>query len=358
MNTETQLHRGIITDVKASELPGEAWNEFSNAPFEFEDTVLDLWEDTQKSYYHACTANRFSESYLTLCTQLEKNIRQLGSFCLTKAVLEQKGITCSKLSDLSIRELVGMVSFHLRKAHAAFDGIYRDNNILGVTYLNWEFRWFGLGNRLKATEVKIQKIKDGHLNADSMLEQAETFKGEGRTNNTPASEPKSLRAHSGALPLNGSVAREMIRREEAAVKREKAFRKDIEDAAKIWGQKFDWQEIDRMAEIEKQRQAKERERSESTSGSAQESEEETITEAEARKTLIEDAMRRGDQQALMEIPREDQYQLLDRWNQYLERIEKEYEASLHHPGGSGPRGGPSDDVRKALREKRKKKKRS
>ena len=251
-----------------------------------------------------------------------------------------------------------MVSFHLRKAHAAFDGIYRDNNILGVTYLNWEFRWFGLGNRLKATEVKIRKIKDGNLNVDSMLEQAETFKGEGCTNNTPASEPKSLRAHSSALPLSGSVAREMIRQEEAAAKREKAFRKDIEDAAKIWGQKFDWQEIDRMAEIEKQRQAKERERSESTAGSVQESKGETITEAEARKTLIEDAMRRGDQQALMEIPREDQYQLLDRWNQYLERIEKEYEASHHHPGGSGSRGGPSDEVRKALREKRKRKKRS
>ena len=46
MNTETHLHRGIITDVKVSELPGEAWNEFSNAPFEFEDTVLDLWEDS------------------------------------------------------------------------------------------------------------------------------------------------------------------------------------------------------------------------------------------------------------------------------------------------------------------------
>ena len=143
MDTTQTENRGILTAVKASELPDEAWNEFSNAPFEFEDTVLGLWDDTQKSYYHACTANRFSDNYLTLCTQLEKNIRQLGSFCLTKSVLEQKGIDCPKLSDLTIKELVGMVSFHLRKAHAAFEGIYKDNNILGVTYLNWEFRWFG-----------------------------------------------------------------------------------------------------------------------------------------------------------------------------------------------------------------------
>lgn len=355
MNTETQLNRGIITDIKASELPAEAWNEFSDAPFEFEDTVLNLWGDTQKSYYHACTANRFSENYLTLCTQLEKNIRQLGSFCITKTVLEQKGIACSRLSDLSIRELVGMVSFHLRKAHAAFDGTYRDNNILGITYLNWEFRWFGLGNRLKATEVKIQKIKEGKLNVDSMLEQAEIFKGETRTNNSPAAEPKSLKANPDALPLNGSVAREMIRREKAAVRREKEYRKDIEDAAKIWGQTFDWDEIDWMSEIEKRRQAREQARPVQKPDAAEGSDENTITEAEARKTLIEDAMKRGDQQALMDIPKEDSRQLLDRWNAYLERIEKEYFAA-QQPGKAVPRVGPSDEVRKNLREKRKKKK--
>ena len=68
--------RGILTDIKVSELPTERIDEFSNAPFEFEETAKWLWEDTQTTYYHACTENRFSENYLKLCAQLEKNIKR------------------------------------------------------------------------------------------------------------------------------------------------------------------------------------------------------------------------------------------------------------------------------------------
>ena len=166
METTTNNH-GVLTGNRVSELRDEAFNEFSNATFEFEDITLALWDDTYKVYYHACTANRFSEDYLIYCNQLEKNIKQLGSFCLTKAVLEQKGIDLPKFKELTIHELICMVSFHFREAHAALEGIYRDNNILRMTYLNWEFRCAGLGNRLKATGIKIQKIKDGKINVDS-----------------------------------------------------------------------------------------------------------------------------------------------------------------------------------------------
>ncbi|MBQ4513760.1 MAG: hypothetical protein II969_12265, partial [Anaerolineaceae bacterium] len=72
-----------------------------------------------------------------------------------------------------------------------------------------------------------------------------------------------------------------------------------------------------------------------------------ITEAEARKELMDDAMRRKDQEAIMAIPLEDQYILHERWEKYLARIEREAKLSQK---------GPSPDTRKALREKRKKKK--
>ena len=85
----TNEYRGIITNVKAADLPAEEISEFSDAPSEFEHTALLLWDDTKKVYVNACTANRFSENYLMFCDQLEKNIKQLGSYCLTKAVLEQ-----------------------------------------------------------------------------------------------------------------------------------------------------------------------------------------------------------------------------------------------------------------------------
>ena len=50
--------RGIPANVKVRDLQDEAFDAFSDAPFDFEDTAQMLWEDTQKVYYHACTAKR------------------------------------------------------------------------------------------------------------------------------------------------------------------------------------------------------------------------------------------------------------------------------------------------------------
>ncbi|MBQ6502405.1 MAG: hypothetical protein IJI57_00655 [Flexilinea sp.] len=372
METTQTENRGLLTRTRASELKDESWNAFSDAPFDFETSVLDLWGDTQKSYYHACTANRFSEQYLKLSEVLEKNIRKLGSCCLTKTVLEQKGTDCSKLSDLSINELVRMVSFHLRKTHAAFEGIYKDNNILGITYLNWEFRWFDLGNRLKATEVKIQDIKDGKINVDSMLKEAETFKGQERTNTNPE-PPKSLRANPSALPVQGSMARVLLQVEADENMKAEAIRKERErklkeaerlerradrvlggfSPAKPFGpDKKDLAQIDR---VHAQRLREEAEKlphqdskPESDPVEADISPEEGIPEEEARRILLEDAVKRNDQEAIKAIPVEETPELHSRWERYVARVERE---ALHSSAG------PTEKTRKALREKRKKKKR-
>ena len=378
-------NRGILTNIKAADLPDESLIEFSNAPFEFESTAALLWQDTQTVYVHACTANRFSENYLTFCGMLEKNIKQLGSLCLTKAVLEQNGMSFPNLSEMSIKELVCMVSFHLRKAHAALEGIYQDNSILGMTYLNWEFRWAGLGNRLKATEVKIQNIREGKINTDAMLKQAETFKGEPRTNTEAAASntPKSLRANPNALPINGSMARLMLGREkEAEMKAQREWKerqRKIKEAERLQREADrllglnpyqmpkpftptkEMKAVIKQAEAEnlrkkldliKQELSKpdkkpETPPSEQVKPQPAAPEPGYITEAEARKELMDDAMRRKDQEAIMAIPLEDQYILHERWEKYLARIEREAKLSQK---------GPSPDTRKALREKRKKKK--
>ena len=83
--------RGIADNVKVRDLRDEAFDAFSDAPYDFENTAQMLWEDTQKVYYHACTANRFTDKYLRLCSQLEKNIKELGSWCITKAGSGTKG---------------------------------------------------------------------------------------------------------------------------------------------------------------------------------------------------------------------------------------------------------------------------
>ncbi len=371
-------NRGILTNIKAADLPDESLVEFSNAPFEFENTAALLWQDTQTVYVHACTANRFSENYLTFCGMLEKNIKQLGSLCLTKAVLEQNGMSFPNLSEMSIKELVCMVSFHLRKAHAALEGIYQDNNVLGMTYLNWEFRWAGLGNRLKATEVKIQNIREGKINTDAMLKQAETFKGEPRTNTEAAASEtvKSLRAVPNALPINGSMARLMLGLERQAEKQAEAVRKEKErllnladryerrassripggfQPPKPFGPSKEDMEMVNRANAEyyrKQAEALTAPDSEPEPESEPQSEAEALpagalTEAEARKKLMDDAMKRKDQEAILAIPLEDTEALHARWVKYTERVEREALLSRH---------GPSPDTRKKLREKRKKKK--
>ena len=366
MDTNT-INHGVLTGNKVSELRDEAFHSFSNAPLEFEDTTLDLWDDTQKVYYHACIANRFSENYLTYCNQLEKNIKQLGSFCLTKAVLEQKGIDLPKLKDMTIHELVCMVSFHFRKCHAALDGIYRDNNILGMTYLNWEFRWVGLGNRLKATEVKIQKIKEGKINVDSMLRETETFKGEPRTN-AELQKPKSLNVNPSAMPINGSVARDMLRAEKEEVKKAEATRKERERKLKE-AERLE-READRLMGIKPyppsregtsilNREAAGQLRKEVEAEIKAESEPKPepplppglISEAEARKILMEKAIKAGDQAAILAIQQEDEPTFRLRWNRYIEELRT---AKTQKPTAVK---GPPAETRKALREKRKKKKR-
>ena len=365
-------NRGILTQIKAGELPDEAVNVFSNAPAEFEERSRMLWDDTQKLYYHACKANRFSENYLKYSEELEKSIRQMGSVCITKAALEQKGLEFKSLAELGVEELVRMSSYHLRKAHAALEGIYKDNNLLGLSYLKQEFRWDALISRLLSTEAKIQKIKDGKLNVDDLLKQDENFRNVPRTNETgDSSATQRVQVNPSALPIDGSMARKMLSLEKAAEKQVAEVRK--EKLRKIRELEKLERKLDRtpgtykpsMIELtrEQKRQINESNaeylRNEIAEMEAVEAKKTTkpappepkelapgeISEAEARKILMDDAMKRGDQQALMEIPLEDSAIFYQRWLRWSENL-CERNNSL--------RSGPSNEKRRALREKRKK----
>ena len=75
-----------------------------------------------------------------------------------------------------------------------------------------------------------------------------------------------------------------------------------------------------------------------------------ISEAEARKILLENAMKAGDQKTVLAIQQEDEPTFHLRWDRYIEelraeKVKKEKAAR-----------GPSGETRKALRGKRKKKK--
>ena len=297
--------------VSSAELPPERLDEFSTSPFGFEESASFLWEDTQLTYQHACLSNRFSEEYLKLCGRLEKSIKQVGSMCVTKAVLEQEGFVFSGLEAMNINELIGMVSFHLRKCHAAFRTIYRENNFLGMSYLNWEFRWVELGSRLKSTGVKIQNIAAGSVNIDSILRrEAVTSRSEG-TKTASVQDRRPLPVNPAALPVEGSLVRQMLREQREAEKREKEYEKQLCDLYKIWGKKPEIPpELVGMVKVEPNfPMSVEKDGKRRT---------EFLEAEEARKVLMEDAETRGDQQALSEIPTENADQLGSRWIDYLE----------------------------------------
>ena len=365
-------NRGILTPVRAAELPDEPVNVFSNAPAEFEERSRMLWDDTQKLYYHACKANRFSENYLKYSEELEKSIRQMGSVCITKAAMEQKGLTFPSLEELGVEELVRMSSYHLRKAHAALEGIYKDNSLLGLSYLKQEFRWDALIGRLLSTEVKIQKIKDGKLNADDLLNQDEKFRGSPRTNETVDSGvTQRVQVNPSALPIDGAIARKMLSLEKAAQKQADTVRKEklrkIRELEKLERkldrtpgtfkpERFDLTR-DQKREINEHNAAYLRKEIAEMEAAAPKEKTPApepkelapgeISEAEARKILMDDAMKRGDQQALMEIPLEDAAAFFQRWLRWNENLRETL---------NSPRSGPSNEKRRALREKRKKKK--
>ena len=357
-------NRGILSYVNVRDLPQESPDEFCSSPLDFENSALLVWEDTLKIYDHACIENRFSENYLKYCARLEKNIKQAGSLCLTKAVLEQNGMNFPGLDAMNIRELLGMVSFHLLKCHAALDGLYKDNHLLGLTYLDWEVRWLGLSSRLRATDLKIQKIREGTVDTISLFRQEQAIREGSRSGDSgPVSGPRSLPLNTGALPISGSMAKELLRFEMAKRKEEERRRREKERLEReLMSDGFlakPFRPLSRkeiMSEIKKCREeAREEEKNEPQPAPAEtgpkEEQSKTLTEAEARKVLIDRALEKGDQETVLAIQREDGEAFHRRWLRYIEEVKAE-----NRRRAAAVRAGPDDATRRKLREKRKKKK--
>ena len=382
-------NRGILSNIKAAELPFEALDEFSSSPLEFEQTALLLWNDTRIIYDHARIENRFSENYLKYCAQLERNIKRVGSLCLTKAVLEQNGQNFPRLEEMNIRELSGMTAYHLRKCHAALEGLYWDNNLLGMTYLNWEFRWFDLSKRLNATEIKIQKIREGKISYIPMLEQEQALRNEPvNAKQKAVTDPASLRINANALPLDKSMGRLMLRNEKAeraeqlrrqrlVEKLEKETMKDFKpfpmekfmqdrlairrdpSASFNAGSLLDPNDFIRNShktlssvpeEIRtRMKQQPENIPEKNCPENITEMEQNELTEDEARDILIEKAAKENDHKTVMAILEEDSETFYRRWLKYTEETEKQNRLK------AAARAGPSPETRKKLRQKRRKK---
>ena len=361
-------------DLDPQKLPFEDLEQFSYDGLDFEEAANQLWNHVTVMHYHAATYNRHSEWFPIACAQLEKDIRAMGSFCLTKAVLEKSGQSFPGLEYMNIKELYGATCFYFRKCGKAFDDLYATTGLISMQMHQWEMRWYTLGERLKATQAKIQKILDGKIKIDDMVENAEACKPE-----KPLREPKGekpagpLPLKYGALPMIGTYARQMIRerreedrmewtmeqfrkikeradrleeKEEARDRREqerteaKARREKEKAEAKARGEK---EKAEAKARREQQKaagksgstgnQTSEKQQSDEKNSSAdiQKKIKETgMTLPELRAALLKKAEQRGEGGQLMQIAGDPPERLLERWERYRK------EDAKHRPPAGSP----------------------
>jgi len=202
-------------------LPFVPLDEFSDDPLEFEEVAGALKELLDDIHLAAASVNKLSPFYLTACEHLERCIKQMGSFCVTKAVLEQEDCHFPSLDGVSIRQLYAMVSLHFRKCRGAFQELHENKKVLDMKLMDWICRWALLAERLKATEEKIQQIQSGKIKAEKFVKTARLFHGEkSQTRHSPQQKTEALRK-AASLPISKSYIRDLAVRK----KREEARRK-------------------------------------------------------------------------------------------------------------------------------------
>jgi hypothetical protein len=222
-----------------------------------------------------------------------------------------------------------MVSLHFRKCRQAFqDGLDADKGY-DVEMMDWICRWALLAERLKATEEKIRRIRSGKISSDQLLERAHIFKNEPR-GKRPQRDPQQIRK-AASLPVKTSFAAEMLRQ------RRDAERKRIRE--------------ERAREKEKNKKGPD----EGFRG-ARPFPPLPITPESIRALLLEDAESRRDTEAIRKIREEDPAALAARLKAVRQASDPKGSGGLRKKTSAPSRSGPSDDVRKKLREQRKKKK--
>ena len=316
-------------DCDENGLPFDLEGMYNSAPLAFDEMMQILWDVTNAIHYTATRYNRHSTQYFTLMKELEKHIKQLGSFCVTRAVLEKSGTAFPGLEEMPVKELYCMVSLHFRKCALAQRDLQTSEQIVDMNSANWLFRWAALAGRLQATEEKIRKIKEGKINIESLLERAQVYKDEPRVRRDTSERHASPQMRIRAFPVLKSFARDL---KKARIEEVKA----VERAEK-------------EAERERKRREKTLRTTPRNTYSVQpyrpypdsQMTETGMPAGALRRMLITDAEIRGDAEAVRQIKKESEAELIERFN----RIEVK---------GPDVRDGPTAEYRNRLKKKRKK----
>ena len=212
-------------------LPIDPEGLYNGAALQFEEMAEILWDITSLTHYAATRYNRHSPNYFSLIEELEKEIRQMGSICITKAVLEKSGTEFSKLVKLSVHELHCMISLHFRKCCFAYQDLLKDGKGQDLSLVKWMFRWAKLCEQLQATEVKIRSIQSGELNVDILLRRAEVYKDDQRIRSDRTEQRINPIRKAKALPIMKSFSNKIIQETKQAEQNEQKKRREARRAA-------------------------------------------------------------------------------------------------------------------------------
>ena len=208
--------------------PFEPEGMYNNAPLEFEETAKALWVVMCNLNYAAVRYNRLSPYFPMLMSRLEKNIKQMGSYCITKTVLEQSGEQFPELEQINILELYKMVSVMFRKCCGAYNDLQSNDNAQDMNMIGWLFRWAALAERLKATQERIGKIEKGEIKIEQLLKRETVYRDEPKRQRDSSHRRVGPRVRASSLPVLKSFAREVKAHKRAAEKHEQAVQREAE----------------------------------------------------------------------------------------------------------------------------------
>ena len=208
-----------VKDMPETDLygfPFEPCDDFSTEPLSFFETAMRLETEASQTFAMLREFNRHSPLFYQMSSDLEKIVSQLGSACITKAVIQMQGessVDMDELLDsLTIDKLRGWAAFNFRKCYASFMESIADV-FYNKTAMNLSIRWAALDKRLTATAEKIEQIKAGKIKIDlkpktqeqeAQAEQVPSGPDE-QTENKPAA---SLSCNGRAFPIDKGMVRQ------------------------------------------------------------------------------------------------------------------------------------------------------
>ena len=186
----------------------ESADSFSMDELTFTETGMKLWTEADETFWLIRQFNRHSPLFIEMAQHLEKLIGQLGSFLITREVMEQRGLQILVPDTLTISRLRQMTAFVFRKSFKSYLEDLGKFCFHGEI-LDLSMRYTALDKRLYATNEKIRLIREGKLTVNVAADPAKPKVQSSAPEPEEDKTPKPLPSNAAALPVDKAAVRDM-----------------------------------------------------------------------------------------------------------------------------------------------------